>query len=61
MEAAARGFYRVERLAAEASGKEHLEAILEQMKVATLQDLFSLKALRFLVDTLESVLPERAA
>ena len=61
MEAAARGFDRVERVAAEASGKEHLEAILEHMKVATLQDLFSLEALRFLVDTLESVLPERAA
>jgi hypothetical protein len=61
MEAAARGYDRVRRLSSEAAGQEQLGAILEHMKMTTVQELPSLEALRFLVDTLESVVSEHAA
>jgi hypothetical protein len=60
MEAAARGYERLKRLST-AGGEEHLEALLEHLKLTTLHELPSLDALRFVVDTLESVLPQSAA
>jgi hypothetical protein len=60
MEAAVRGYDRVERLS-RSEGEDHLDALLHHMKVTTVQELPSLEALRFLVDTLESVVPDHAA
>jgi hypothetical protein len=61
MEAAARGYDRVKRLSSESGRGEHLDALLQHMKLTTIQELPSLEALRFLVDTLESVVPQHAA
>jgi hypothetical protein len=60
MEAASRGYERVNRITS-AGGAHHLEALLEHLKLNSIQDLPSLDALRFLVDTLESVTPQNAA
>jgi hypothetical protein len=60
MEAAARGYDRV-RLLALGGGAEQLDALLQYLKLAAVHDLPSLDALRFVVDTLESVLPQNAA
>jgi hypothetical protein len=60
MEAAVRGYARVNRISSVA-GTHHVEALLEHLKLTSIQDLPSLDALRFLVDTLESVAPQNAA
>jgi len=60
MEAAARGYQRLDRISSEA-GPHHLEALLDHLKLASVRELPSLDALRFLVDTLESVIPQTAA
>jgi len=60
MEAAARGYVRVERIVSN-GGQEHLNALLQYLKLSTVQDLQSLEALRFVVDALESVMPQNAA
>jgi hypothetical protein len=60
MEAAARGYERICRTTS-VGGTYHLEALLEHLKLNSVQDLPSLDALRFLVDTLESVIPQNAA
>lgn len=60
MEAAARGYERICRTTS-VGGTHHLEALLEHLKLNSVQDLPSLDALRFLVDTLESVIPQNAA
>ena len=60
MEAAARGYERNKRISS-AGGVSHLEALLDHLKLHSIQELPSLDALRFLVDTLESVLPKDAA
>ncbi|AXC15435.1 hypothetical protein ACPOL_6191 [Acidisarcina polymorpha] len=38
-----------------------MDALLQHLKLTTVQELPSLDALRFVVDTLESVLPQDAA
>jgi hypothetical protein len=60
MEAAARGYDRLRRLSSD-GGAAHLDALLQHLKLTTIQELPSLDALRFVVDTLESVLPQNAA
>lgn len=60
MEAASRGYQRIERASSEA-GAHHLEALLDHLKLTSIRELPSLDALRFLVDTLESVVPQTAA
>ncbi len=60
MQAAARGYERINRISS-ASGPHHLEALLEHLKLSSIQELPSLDALRFVVDTLESVIPQNAA
>jgi hypothetical protein len=60
MEAAARGYERIHRVSSE-DGAHHLEALLGHLKLHSIQELPSLDALRFLVDTLESVTPQNAA
>lgn len=60
MEAAARGYERFLRLA-DGAGQEHAHALFQHLKLNELQDLPSIDALRFLVDTLESVLPSNVA
>lgn len=60
MEAAARGYDRVRHLAS-GRGAEQLDALLQHLKLNAVHDLPSLDALRFVVDTLESVLPQNAA
>jgi len=60
MEAAERGFEKVRKLAAEV-GAEHLEAILASLKLQSVEQTPSLEALRFLVDTLESITPQQVA
>lgn len=60
MEAAARGYERI-HLISQGGGAEHLAAILQHMRLHALQDLPNLEALRFVADTLESVMPQTAA
>jgi hypothetical protein len=60
MEAARRGYDRA-LLLCSGHGEEHLAAILQHLKLHALQDLPSVDALRFVVDTLESIVPENAA
>lgn len=60
LEAAARGFDKVHKLAAEA-GEDHLAAIFESLKIQSLERTPSLEALRFVVDTLESITPQQVA
>ncbi|WP_201759349.1 hypothetical protein [Acidisarcina polymorpha] len=60
MEAAARGYDRLRHLST-GEGAEHMDALLQHLKLTTVQELPSLDALRFVVDTLESVLPQDAA
>lgn len=60
MEAAARGYERINRVCSEV-GVHHLEALLEHLTLNSIQEVPSLDALRLLVDTLESALPQNAA
>lgn len=60
MEAAARGCDRLRRLSSK-DGADHLDSLLQHLKIDTIEDIPSLEALRFVVDTLESVLPQNAA
>lgn len=60
MEAAGRGYERIHRISSD-DGTHHLEALLDHLKLRSIQDLPSLDALRFLVDTLESATPQNAA
>jgi hypothetical protein len=60
MEAAARGYDRIARIRS-TGGTHHVSALLDHLKLGSVQDLPSLDALRFMVDTLEGVIPQTAA
>ena len=60
MEAAARGYDRIARICS-TGGTHHVNALLDHLKLGSIQDLPSLDALRFMVDTLEGAIPQTAA